>query len=262
MRVKSRKAAAGMLEQCCRISVARELVDQRKRQHVRQMAHQRKHAVVVGGAHRDHAHAGELPRRGHHPDGAGIGLGLGRHDQLVAIEQARQTRRARRFSRCRRSGAPAQTAQTPHRDNCERSRSHRVWCCRHRLRSCAARGAGAICASTAAVWPSGTASSTKSASFTATAGSVAISSMMPSRRAASRLARLRPTPTTCATALRFLSASANEPPIKPTPKMTSLPSCGGRYAQHRAASRWRLFMRREIAAALRGNARFPIRGRC
>src|SRR5450755_4438751 len=49
---------------------------------------------------------------------------------------------------------------------------------------------------------------------------------MPCALATSRLARPRPMPTTPPTAADRLSASANEPPISPTPKMTSLPSSG------------------------------------
>src|SRR5258707_15124993 len=51
---------------------------------------------------------------------------------------------------------------------------------------------------------------------------------MPSRCADARLASLLPTPTTLRTAPTFLSASANEPPIKPTPTTMSLASgCAG-----------------------------------
>ena len=76
-----------MPEQRRRIGVARELVDQRKREHVRQVTDQGINAVVVGGAHRGDAHAGEFPHRAHRRNGVGAGLGLGRHDQSVAVEK-------------------------------------------------------------------------------------------------------------------------------------------------------------------------------
>src|SRR2546427_12982475 len=63
----------------------------------------------------------------------------------------------------------------------------------------------------------GAATSTRSASRAAAAGSEAIESMTRRSRASSRLARLRPAPTTCETLPACFSASANEPPIKPTP---------------------------------------------
>ena len=63
----------------------------------------------------------------------------------------------------------------------------------------------------------GAATSTRSASRAAAAGSAAIESMTWRSRASSRLARLRPAPTTCETLPACFSASANEPPIKPTP---------------------------------------------
>jgi hypothetical protein len=47
--------------------------------------------------------------------------------------------------------------------------------------------------------------------------------MRPRRSAVARLRRVRPTPTTCLTARAFFNASANEPPISPTPITTSLP---------------------------------------
>jgi hypothetical protein len=69
-----------------------------------------------------------------------------------------------------------------------------------------------ICATGAAI-------STRSAPSTAAAGEVAKLSMMPSSAARSSERRLRPTPTICAAAPAFFNASANEPPISPTPKM-------------------------------------------
>jgi len=44
--------------------------------------------------------------------------------------------------------------------------------------------------------------------------------MIPNSLARSSEAEVRPMPTTCSTTPAFLSASANDPPIKPTPKMT------------------------------------------
>ena len=43
---------------------------------------------------------------------------------------------------------------------------------------------------------------------------------MPKDFARSSVSRRRPTPTTCSTTPAFFKASANEPPISPTPKIT------------------------------------------
>ena len=52
------------------------------------------------------------------------------------------------------------------------------------------------------------------------------SSMMPSSQRALQRARRRPMPTTCAAAPACFNASANEPPIRPTPKMTIFRNTG------------------------------------
>src|SRR5688500_13737294 len=80
---------------------------------------------------------------------------------------------------------------------------------------------GAIRDMIRAICPTGVPRKTKSASRTARPASAAISSMIPLRSASARLRRVRPTPTTCLTARAFLSASANEPPMSPTPMTTS-----------------------------------------
>src|SRR5450631_4389678 len=89
----------------------------------------------------------------------------------------------------------------------------------------AAPRCGAIVANSAAICPTGAASSTTSASRSSACQGcviVYVRSVMPNRCADSRLARLLPTPTTLRTAPTFLSASANEPPISPTPTTMSL----------------------------------------
>src|SRR5688572_20667089 len=85
---------------------------------------------------------------------------------------------------------------------------------------------GAMAVITAAIWPTGVASSTKSASRTARAASCDDSSMILRLSASARLARVRPTPTTRFTARARLRPSANDPPIRPTPMTTSLPIRG------------------------------------
>ncbi len=76
---------------------------------------------------------------------------------------------------------------------------------------------------TAGICPTGVASSTRSASRTARAGSRDASSMIFNLIASARLRRVRPTPTTRFTARARFSASANEPPISPVPITTSFP---------------------------------------
>src|SRR6185436_18330046 len=63
----------------------------------------------------------------------------------------------------------------------------------------------------------GTATSTRSASRAASVALGPISSIAPRSSATRRFAALRPTPTTVPQAFAFFSASANEPPISPTP---------------------------------------------
>ena len=78
----------------------------------------------------------------------------------------------------------------------------------------------------ASVCATGAASSTRSAFFNASAmpsSPVApMTSMMPNSLARAREAAERPMPTTLPTAPAFFSERANDPPIRPTPKMTTL----------------------------------------
>jgi hypothetical protein len=82
---------------------------------------------------------------------------------------------------------------------------------------------GAMALITAGIWPTGVARSTRSASRTACAGFRDASSITFSLNASARLLCVRPTPTTRRTARARLSASANDPPISPTPITTSFP---------------------------------------
>src|SRR5262245_40449561 len=67
----------------------------------------------------------------------------------------------------------------------------------------------------------GVASRTRSAWCAAATASGAMESITPSSSARLRFAALRPAPTTCAQAFACLSASANEPPIRPTPTIAT-----------------------------------------
>src|SRR5471030_248981 len=81
---------------------------------------------------------------------------------------------------------------------------------------------GANADSIASACATGAASNTRSAPLIASAISSPMMSMMPSSRARASDAAERSMPTTVRTAPAFFSARANEPPIKPTPKMTIL----------------------------------------
>src|SRR5471032_3085792 len=85
---------------------------------------------------------------------------------------------------------------------------------------------GAIDARMAPVCATGAATSTRSAPWMAWAMSPPISSMMPSSSARAIDACERPMPTTVPTAPMCLRARANEPPIRPTPKITTLLKTG------------------------------------
>src|SRR5471032_46314 len=81
---------------------------------------------------------------------------------------------------------------------------------------------GANADSIASACATGAASNTRSAPLIASAISSPMMSMMPSSRARASDAAERSMPTTLPTAPAFFSARANEPPIKPTPKITTL----------------------------------------
>ena len=96
---------------------------------------------------------------------------------------------------------------------------------------------------TAGIWPTGMPSSTRSAPSRASAQPVAIRSMTPCFRACSKGARVRPMPTTRRVAGADFSASANDPPISPTPQMTTLSNRIDQPNASSSASRKRPFSR-------------------
>jgi len=193
--------------------------------------------------------------RAHRLNGAGIGLGLGVTISLWPSKSSANAARAPLFS-VPAIGCAGTNARTPHRDICAHARSRHAWCCGVGHDRLPAR-CGAIWASTAR---SGQHATARVASCTASAGSVAISSMCPAPRA-SRLARLRPTPTTRATDLRFFSARQASRQSGRRRKQRACPPVGSATCAT-VFFRARAFMRRGIAAALRESARFPLRGRC
>src|SRR5882672_577899 len=81
------ESARGVREQALRVPVARHLVDEREREHVRQVADGREHRVVLARLELEHARAAGGPRRAHPRERVAIGaLQRREHDLPAAVE--------------------------------------------------------------------------------------------------------------------------------------------------------------------------------
>ncbi len=254
MRVKSRKPLAAKRKMSLGVRPRGERVDQREREHVRQVRDRGEHAVVRGRRRaRARAAAGAPERRARAPTAAGSVSGQRRQHHVAVAEQRRERRR-----RARVLGAGDRMAGTK-RGNARAERGAR-------RRDHVLLGAAGVGDDVARPEAAGHRREQRRIlrDRRRDQHEVGVRAAPPSSRrrarrpvddaaarsAASRLARPRPTPTTVPTRRRARSASANEPPIRPTPTTTSLPMRVG--ALHRG---WTCAARAQPASAARAAPR-------
>ena len=220
IRVKSRKPAPAKEKKSAASTRAADHLHQREGKCMRQMAHGGKHRIVLLRIHGSETRSAREPGlsdthsgtwgslRSGDDDGAPaeqLGFGcihagqFGPRDRMCGHESRSLSRRAARAAVTTSRLVLPPSVTTASGSRCS-----------------------AICCSTRSVCCTGTATKTRSAPASACDTSAPISSMTASSRARARLACERPIPTTLTTIPERLSASAKDPPMRPTPKTASL----------------------------------------